>query len=206
MPAADEVYFPGGLLVGAVRRLVSSTGMQRGDSGASSRLAKYDYPLLEFTVSLNPDDASAVEDFFFTQNGPERSFLVSPPLERDRVAENEVIGIGRGAYHTYQLQITKSTYDKSNVLIQSVTKPILHPIEETIVVYANDVELVGSPAPWVLLDLGRISIFAPSSSAITADFHYDTAMHFAEDQQETRMEAKDIEFVRDVTIIEAIGE
>ncbi|WP_029581935.1 DUF2460 domain-containing protein [Bradyrhizobium sp. URHD0069] len=212
MATADLTYFPDDVLVGAIRRLVTSTATQPGDSGIDGRLGKYDFPLLELTVSPLPEQSQEVEDLFFTQNGPERSFLVRPPLVRDRVATaqplllNRAPAFGTGTAAVYQLGIAKTARDADGGALHTVYKPIYHPLALAMVIYANGVALATSPALWTLGALGSITVTAPLGHALTADFDYDTAMFFVADQIETTLQASEVEFVKGITIREAPGE
>jgi hypothetical protein len=215
MATADDIYFPDDVLTGAQRRLVTSTAQQVGDNGVSGRLAKYDYPLLELTVTPTPDQSSSVEDLFFTQNGPERSFLVTPPLARDKVATGQplidmsvtppVPAVGTGTAAGFQLAIAKTGYDSSGAS-RTVYKPIYHPVDSSLIVYANGVALSPSPGQWSLGILGSVTVYAPLGQTLTWDGDYDTAMHFVNDQIETTLTASSIEFVKGITIREAPGE
>lgn len=208
MATADATYFPTDLSTGVTRRLVTRTAMQPGDDGNSGRSARWDFPLIEYSVTVNPDDADAIENLFVTQNGPERSFLVIPPLDRDRSftgqrlldgSNNPALGTGTAA--GFQLAIGYQALNSSGGVLFPRHIPVLHPVANTVIVYANGVE-VGH----TLGSLGMVTVYAPFNSILTADFDRDLAMHFAEDQLETTMEAKEIEFVRAVTIREALGE
>jgi hypothetical protein len=211
MATADLTYFPDDVLTGAIRRLVTSTAMQEGDSGISGRFGKYDFPLLELTVTPTPDQSQDVEDLFFTQNGPERAFLVRPPLARDRVATAQPLldssgnpAVGTGSAASFQVAIKKTALNASNVALFTRYKPIYHPRASGLTIYANGVAL--SSGLWALGSLGSGTVTATAGQALTWSGDYDTAMHFVADQIDTTLEASEIEFVKGITIREAPGE
>jgi hypothetical protein len=213
MATADATYFPTDLSTGVTRRLVTSTSLVPSDNGASGRLARRDFPLIEYTVTVNPDDADAIENLFITQNGPERSFLVVPPLTRDKtftaqrlIDTNGDPASGTGTAAGFQLAIAYEARDSSNSLLFTRYIPVLHPVASSLTLYSNGAALPHSPNYYTLGSLGVVTVYAVLGQALTASFDRDIAMHFADDQLETSLDAKGIEFVRQVTIREALGE
>jgi hypothetical protein len=119
---------------------------------------------------------------------------------------NGAPALGTGTATAYQLGIAKTARDASDVALHTVYKPIYHPLALGMVIYANGVALATSPSLWTLGTLGSITVTAPIGQALTWDGDFDTAMYFVADQIETTLQAKDIDFVKGITIREAPGE
>lgn len=183
MATADEVYLPEEVEQGAVVSFVTSTEVHEGDDGSDDRYARFPWPKLRATISFGPEYVEDVEDLFWLQDGPDRSFLFRPPLPRHYTATRQQMGDpADGVATTMQLEVTRTVGSGLNE--RSKTKPILHPRADTVQIWIDDVEL--DAADFVVGALGVVTFdSAPVHGAIReAAFEYDYAVHFVADEMD----------------------
>lgn len=214
MAAADEVYLPEEVERGAVVSLVTSTEVHEGDDGSDDRYARFPWPKLRAVISFGPEYVEDVEDLFWLQDGPVRSFLFRPPLPRHYTAARQQMGDpSNGTDTTVQLEITRTV--GSGINERSKTKPILHPRADTVRIWIDDVEL--DAADFTVGALGVVTLdSAPAYGAIIeAEYEYDTAVRFVADEIDVNIPESSpdgqggvdyIEEIRRLTLEEVFGE
>jgi uncharacterized protein (TIGR02217 family) len=211
MATADQVYLPEEVERGAVVSWITSTHTNEGDDGSDDRYARFPWPKLRAVVRYGPEYVADVEDLFWVQDGPDRSFLFRPPLPRHYTAERQQMGDpSDGVSLTFQLEVTRTVGSRSK------TKPILHPRANTVEIWIDDVALL--PADFSVGSLGIVTLdSAPADGAIIeAAFEYDTAVHFVADDIDVSIpdshfdqatnEMAYIEEIRSLTIEEVFNE
>jgi len=178
-------------LMGAQVSYIDSVIAEPSDGGVVSPVGKQARPLLQATFSTW--DAAEVAAMFGTTRSGRKAFFIRPPVDRYRKVTAATIGTATGAEQTFQLQISMGT----------LTWDALYPVEETIIIYGNGVQILGSA--WELDDDGQVTVDAgalTNGHTVTVTFEYMTAVRFVESTLEETIETVDLQTIQTVTVRE----
>lgn len=215
-----EVRFPEKLSYGSAGGPSFRTDIVETDSGAESRVARWNEPRHRYDVAYSVKsltDLSEIRQFFIHRQGHLNGFrfkdhmdCTSSPTGLDPAlggaavtATDQSIGTGTGALTTFQLQ---KTYSDGLV---SRTRTVLKPVAGTVVVAVN-----GTPqaSGWSVNTTTGIVTFtsAPANgAAITAGFQFDVPVRFdvgAEEALITSIDQWDDGTARSILLVELLNE
>jgi len=177
--------------MGAQITYVDSVLAEPSDSGVVSPVGRQARPLMQATFSTW--DSDLVAAMFGTTRSGRKAFFIRPPVDRYKKVMAATIGTATGAEQTFQLQISLGT----------LTWDALYPVEDTIIIYGNGVQIAGSA--WELGDAGAVIVDAgalTNGHTVTATFEYKTAVRFVEAELEQTIETVDLQTIQSVTVRE----
>lgn len=160
------------------------------------KLSNYCYNVYEINYrNLTNEELNKIVSFFNIVNGRYLSFRFKDWL--DYKTTNQIIGT---YFDSNKFQLVKSYFIDSN-LDKNYTKVITKPVENTVKIYVNNIQITN-----FLIDYstGILTIQSQlnENDIITADFEFDTHVRFFSDSLSIKNKTKNISDIEELKIME----
>jgi uncharacterized protein (TIGR02217 family) len=193
----DNVRLPTNVEKGVRGGPQFNTTVVRTDGGLTSTNQNWAYPLYRGQVAYaiqTREDLEEVIEFFWARRGRMYGFLFKD--WSDYTFTTETLGTGDGVEDQFQVIRTYSD------TVRPFSRPLFHPIEDTMTVYLNGVAQAGSA--WSLLSGGIVDFSTPPGAGVvvTASGEFNIGVQFDTDVLETEMTLYNVGSIPSLPIME----